>query len=205
MIKGVIFDLDGTLIDSMGIWYGIDRKFLTENGVIPPENISDIMKKMSIEAAADYFVNEFSLSCTNEYVIKRIEELVAEEYRSNIQLKSGVTELLDFLDSKKIPYCIATATYKMLAEAVLKRCGIYDRFEFVLTGEDVKKGKTSPDIYFECSERLGFEPDEIMVVEDSLHCVETAASAGFFTFAVYDSAAESEWDEICAIADRNSL
>lgn len=205
MIKGIIFDLDGTLIDSMGVWYGVDRKFLAENNVVPPENISEIMKTLSIDKAAEFFVNEFKLNCTTEYVIKRIEKMVADEYMYNIQLKEGVIELLDYLDSKDIPYCIATATYKMLAQAVLKRCGIYDRFKFILTGEDIKTGKTSPDIYFECSEKLGFSPDETMIIEDSLHCVKTAVSAGFYTIAVYDNAAENEWNEICRLADRNLL
>lgn len=202
MIKGVIFDMDGTLIDSMKVWYNTDRIFLRENGIEPPENISEIMKKKTIKEAADYFIHEFSLDYTQEYVIKRIEELVAEEYRKSIQLKSGVIEFLDFLDKKRIPSCVATATYKSLATAVLKRCGILERFKFILTGEDVKSGKTSPEIYFECAKRLNIECDEILVAEDSLHCIETAVNAGFYTVGVYDSEASADWIKIRRIAHK---
>ena len=117
-INGVIFDLDGTLTDSMGIWYKIDRLFLKENGVTdPPADISDRMKKMTVDESSEYFITHFGLSCTKEYVIRRIEELVRHEYEENIPLKPYVSELLDVLDSRRIPYGIATATYRSLAEA----------------------------------------------------------------------------------------
>lgn len=204
MIKAIIFDLDGTLIDSMGVWYRTDRIFLRENNVVPPEDISERMKKMSIEEAAVYFNNEFGLDCTPEYIIKRIEEIVADEYKNNISLKDNVIRLLDYLDEKGIPYCIATATYKKLAKSVLERYGIYNRFKFVITGEDVKTGKTSPEIYLKCAENFNCRPDDILVAEDSLHCVETAVSAGFFTVGVYDTDAENVWEKICSLAHKTA-
>lgn len=199
MIKGVIFDLDGTLIDSMKIWTKIDRKLLRENGVenIPPD-ISDRVRKMTIEESAQYFIDEFRLKCTNEYIIKRIEELVRIEYEENIPLKSYAAEFLDYLDEKKIPYGVATATYKGLAEAVLKRCGIRERMRFLLTEVEYPLGKNFPDIFLGGAERLGLEPEEVLVVEDSLHCIETAAKAGFITAGVYD---EVSWNEQSLIAD----
>ena len=202
MIKGVIFDLDGTLIDSMGIWYKIDREFLRENGVTdPPADISDRMKKMTVDESSEYFIREFGLSCTKDHVIKRIEELVREEYEKRIPLKPYVPELLDILDSRGIPYGVATATYRSLAEAVLKRCGICGRFAFLLTDAEYPMGKKCPDIFIGGAERLGTLPEETLVVEDSLHCIETASGAGFVTAAVYDSAADAERPQITAAAD----
>ena len=179
-IKGIIFDLDGTLIDSMGIWSRIDREFLHENGVTdPPADISDIVKKMTVDQSSQYFIDRFGLSCTKEYVIKRIEELVRIEYEERIQLKPDVAELLDYLDDSRIPYGIATATYKVLAESVLKRCGIYGRFRFLLSDREYPMGKKYPDIFHGAAQLLGGQPDEILVSEDSLHCIETAKTAGF--------------------------
>lgn len=199
MIKGVIFDLDGTLIDSMKIWTKIDRKLLRENGVenIPPD-ISDRVRKMTIEESAQYFIDEFGFECTSEYIIKRIEELVRIEYEENIPLKSYAAEFLDYLDEKKIPYGVATATYKGLAEAVLKRCGIWEQMRFLLTEVEYPLGKNFPDIFLGGAERLGLEPEEVLVVEDSLHCIETVAKAGFITAGVYD---EVSWNEQSLIAD----
>lgn len=202
MIKGIIFDLDGTLIDSMGMWYDIDRRFLAENGVTaPPAGISWKIKQMTIDTAAKFMISEFGLDMTPAQVIRRIEELVREEYEHNIPLKNGAAELLVFLDSRGIPYGVATATYKGLAVAAMKRCGVLDRMSFLLTDKEYPNGKGFPDIFLGAAELLGTSPAETLVVEDSLHCIETAKAAGFATAAVYEETAASEWEQIKALAD----
>lgn len=201
-IKGVIFDLDGTLIDSMNVWYNTDRAFLKENGVDnPPEDISDRVKKLTVDKAAELFIQEFELSCTVEYIINRIEEIVQNEYFHNIPLKSGVAEVLDFLDNRKIPYGVATVTYRKLAETALKRLGIYEKMRFLLTSAEFPQGKKNPDMYMKCSEIMGLEPENVLVVEDSLHCIETAIKAGFITAGVYDKLSSGDRDDIKKISD----
>lgn len=202
MIEGIIFDLDGTLIDSMNVWCDTDRAFLRENGVEnPPEDISDRVKKLTIDKASELFIREFNLNLTVDYIIDRIEELVRHEYFYNIPMKSGVTEVLDFLDGLGIPYGVATVTYRSLAEAVLKRLGIYDRMKFLLTSAEFPQGKKSPDMYIKGAEIMGLTPDRVLVVEDSLHCIETAVSAGFVTAGVYDSLSADDRDSIRKISD----
>ncbi|MBR6385375.1 MAG: HAD family phosphatase [Ruminococcus sp.] len=202
MIKSVIFDLDGTLIDSMKIWYDVDRNFLKHMGVKNiPEGISEKMKTLTIEKAADYFINKFNFDVSPEYVINKIRELVRIEYEENIPLKPYAKELLEFLKENNIPCGIATATYRSLAESVLKRCGIYDYFRFILNDSDYPKGKKCPDIFFGAAERLNTLPCETLVVEDSLHALRTAAGAGFPTVAVYEETAFKEENEIKKTAD----
>lgn len=202
MIKGIIFDLDGTLIDSMETWADADRIFLSENGISDySREISEKLKRMSLSDAADYFIGCFRLKCTKEYVFERIEQIVADSYKHTIKLKPGVIELLDRIDEKKVPYGIATATYRDLAEAVLDRHGILGRFDFLLTGQDFTEGKNSPQIFIKAAEMIGGKPEDILVLEDSLHSIKTASDAGFLTVGIYDGFSECDWDDICRVAD----
>lgn len=202
MIKGIIFDLDGTLIDSMGIWSKIDGEFLRENGVEnPPTDVGDAIRKMTLDEAAEYFISRFNLDCTVDYVNNRIEELAYRHYESLIPLKPNVIKLMDYLDENKIPYGIATATYKSMAETVLKRFCIYDRLSFLLTEADYPQGKDFPDIFLGGAEKMGLEPASVLVVEDSLHCIETAKTAGFVTVGVSDDVSAGDREEIKKLAD----
>lgn len=202
MVKGVIFDLDGTLIDSMGIWNQIDKAFLIECGVkSPPNDISERVRKMTVDESAEYFISEFGLNLTKSYIINRIEQLVRKQYEELIPLKKGVYEILDYLDERKIPYGIATATYKKLALSVLERYNILERFLFVLTDSEYPAGKTLPDIFNGGADIMKLKPSEVLVAEDSLHCIETSASAGFFTVGVYDDVSCNDWNRIKEIAD----
>ena len=200
-IKGIIFDLDGTLLDSMSIWENVDKDFLEENGAVYTRDVSEAVKKMTVFDSADYFKTKFSLEHSHEYIIKRIEEMVSEKYFYSIPLKSGVYETIKKLHEKKIKMCVATATYNRLAEAALKRLEIYDMLEFVLTCSDVGAGKNKPDIFFKAAEKMNLKIEETAVVEDSLHCIETAKNAGFFTVGVFDPVSCDDWQKICNTSD----
>ncbi|MBE6845425.1 MAG: HAD family phosphatase [Ruminococcus sp.] len=199
--KGIIFDLDGTLLDSMSVWENVDRDFLLENNAVYTTDVSDVVKKMTIQQSAEYFRTQFNLPHSCEYIINRIEEMVSEQYCRHIPLKKGVYEALKKLLESGIKMCVATATYNSLVNAALKRLGIYDMFEFVLTCSDVGSGKDKPDIFYKAAEKLLCDTSEVIVVEDSLHCIETAKKAGFFTIAVYDEIARNDRAKILEISD----
>lgn len=199
MINGVIFDMDGTLIDSMHSWENADRRFLEENGIIAPPEVSVIMKTLSMKEAAQYFI-DLGVSMTHEAITERIEKLVYEEYASSIPLKEYVTETLDILDEKNIPYCVATANYRSLTDVILKRFGIYDRFRFIYTCAENGIKKDDPSFFENVCKRLGTSVKDTAVIDDSLHCIEAAHRSGFFTVAAFDETS-SDWEQTAAKAD----
>lgn len=197
----VIFDLDGTLLDSMTVWAEVDRQILQHYGQEAPPDLTDQVKKMSIAESSQYFVNRFHLPCTPQQLTGLVQRLAEQQYQEQLPLKEGALPLLDALDAAKVPYCVATATYPTLAEAALRRLGLWERIAFLMTEQEVGAGKTKPLIFRQAASRLGCGKRQSVVVEDSLHAVQTAVKDGFFTVGVYDAATpEAEWQQIQQLA-----
>ncbi|MBR6761914.1 MAG: HAD family phosphatase [Oscillospiraceae bacterium] len=203
-MRSVIFDFDGTLLDSMQIWTEIDRAFLLENGIEPPEGISDIVKKMSIEESSAYFVERFSLPMTPEAVSRRIEEMADAAYRYDLQLKEGAGELLEGLWQRGIPCCIVSVTYPSLLEAAIQRLKIGSYVSFYLTPASAAEGKHTPALYQAAAKRLGTDIADTVVVEDALYAARTAKNAGFYTVGVLDPVGKPDWDAMRALCDRTT-
>ena len=201
-LRGIIFDVDGTLLDSMGMWSELDRVFLRENGIDPPHDISDIVKKMTVEMSSAYFVERFKLDMTPEDVKNRVEELAAEAYRTHLPLKNGAKDFLAAAAERGIPMAVASANYPGLLDAAFRRLGIDGYFRTVLTPGEQLAGKHAPDIYLEAARLLGSEPAETAVIEDALHAAETAKAAGFYTVGFRDVSSRQDWDALAAICDR---
>ena len=139
----VIFDLDGTLLDSMNVWSQIDRNLLNHYGKTAPDDLTEQVKKMTIQQSAQYFIDRFQLPCQPEEFIALVQSMAADAYRNTLQLKSGVFPLLDWLDARNVPYCVATATYPDLAEAALKRLQVWERIAFLMTEQEIGVGKAN--------------------------------------------------------------
>ena len=199
-LQGVIFDLDGTLLDSTGMWRQVDGRLMAHYGKEVPPDLSETVQRMSIEEFSQFFVEEFDLPVTPEQIAQQVADMVAEEYREKLQLKPHFPEILDWLDQQDIPYGVATATYGELAEAALRRLHVWERLRFLLTEQDAGTPKTQPKIFQLAAQELHLGRRQIAVVEDSLHALEGAKNGGFFTIGIADPENAPVWKEICATA-----
>ena len=197
-----IFDMDGTLVDSMVYWKHLATEFLESKGVqdISP-NILERIKPMTMTESAVLFIQEYGLSGTPESVAAEMNAMMDEHYRQDIPLKPGVQVYLEELHRRGTVMCVASATAEDLMDACLTRLGIAHYFSFLLSCETVGTGKTRPDVYLEAAKRLGSQPEGIAVYEDALYAANTAKQAGFYVVAVQDDSNQPHWETLTALAD----
>lgn len=200
-ILGIIFDMDGTLLDSMRAWQGTGAKLLEAHQIAVPLNLDEKLKAMSLEDMAVYFNESLGLKLTIEEVIEGINAQVRYAYETTVTLKPGIKDMLEDLKHRGIKMCVATATAKCIAIDVLKRLGVLDYFEAVLSCEEVGVGKTQPTIYLKAAEVMGLSLDHVVVVEDALHCIQTAKTAGIKVVGVYDESAKGDNAQIRKVSD----
>jgi len=198
----VIFDIDGTLIDSLDVWADVDKQFLSENGIEYSPDISGRLKTMHFVSASQFFIDEFGLDMSLELVMDRITELVKQKYFYEVKPKPFAGEYIDMLCKKGVKMCAATSNSRTLAEGALSNLGMLEKLEFVLTSDDVCCGKDSPLIFHRAAEMLGVSPENVIVFEDSVHAAETAKKAGFYTIGVYDEHYAHEFERLKSICDR---
>lgn len=185
MINAAIFDLDGTLLDSTGMWENLGERFLQSLDIVPEENLRDKIWDMSLPESAVFFKREYAVSLSEEEILARLNELSESVYTRDAPLKSGVKRLLGSLQMLDIKTALATAADKNLAEAALARTGISEHFSGIFSCSDYG-AKNAPDIFLKAAELLGAKPRETVVFEDSLTAVQTAKNGGFITAAVFD-------------------
>ncbi len=186
MIKGAIFDIDGTLLDSMCIWDTIGEKYLHSLGKEPQENLAETFKTFTLRQSAEYYRKNYGVSLSVEEIINSINEMVADFYIKTVPLKKGVIEFLDKLKDKGVKMCIATVTDKHLVEVALKRCGVYEYFSEIFTCASVGYSKETPHIYREAQKHLGTEKSNTVVFEDVYHALKMVKDEGFLCTAIYD-------------------
>lgn len=199
-IQGAVFDVDGTLLDSMSVWDTAGEKYLRSIGYEPRENLNEVFKNMSLLQAARYYRTEYGVTLGGDEIVDGVNAMLEQYYRFETPLKAGVRELLALLRKKGVRMCIATATDRYLVEAALDRCGVLSCFGQIFTCGEVGHGKDEPHIFEEALRFLGTERERTVVFDDALYAVRTAKVAGFLVAAVCDSH-EKEQESIRALAD----
>ena len=200
-LKGAIFDLDGTLLDSMGVWDGAGEKYLARKGRIPAPGLREILRPMTMAETAEYFRKEYGVPGSIEDICGEINALIEDGYVNFLPMKEAAGEFLRKLKEHGVRMCVATATDRPLAEGALRRLGVEGFFRGILTCSETGCGKDRPDIFLKALALLGTAMEETVVFEDSLHAIKTAKAAGFKVAAVYDASADGNREEIRACAD----
>ncbi|MBZ9689569.1 HAD family phosphatase [Clostridium estertheticum] len=200
-IKAAIFDLDGTLVDSMWVWGKIDEDYFKNRNMDLPLNLKSQIEHLSFDDTAQYFRTNFGILDTIEEIKKEWTDFAYVEYLNNVKLKPGVVEFLSLLKTMNIKIGLATSNSKSLLEAVLKANDIYNYFDSITLTDEVTRGKNFPDVYLLAAEKLGVKPEECIVFEDILPAVKGAKAAGMKVVGVYDDFSKEQREDIINHAD----
>jgi len=193
-----LFDFDGTLADSMGVWGGKMLNILKKAEVSYPDDIVTTLATLGDGGSARYLREELGVPYSEAELFSMMDAYALPRYRDEILLKAGVAE---FLASRSEEKCILTASPHKMLDPCLKRTGIWDEFSHIWTCEDLGKVKSDPEIYRNVAALLGVAPEEIVFFDDNLTAIKTAKAAGLTTVAVYEESGGIFWDELCQIAD----
>lgn len=199
-VKYAIFDMDGTLLDSMHVWENVGQTVLRRCGIAEPAGLRRTMRDMTVEDVAHYF-RSLGAERPVEELMQEINDIPYEKYLYEVQPKPGVTEFLHRLHRQGTPMCIVSSTDEASICAAFDRLELTDLFSFLLSTNDFGSGKDKPEIFQEATRRLGGRPEETVVFEDALYSIRTAKAAGFSVVALADAQAEAEKPEIEKIAD----
>lgn len=201
MIRGVIFDIDGVVLDSMSIWNDLGARYLISLGTEPEEGLNEILFSMSMEQGAEYLKEHYGLSKSADEILEGISQMLQNFYYYEVSAKIGADKLMMFLSEKDIKISAATSSPRSHIEKALERTGLLKFFDVIFTTSEIGVSKHSPDIYNKAASAMGLGTGEVLVLEDSLYALQTAKSAGYKTVGVYDKDGETDQEGVKATGD----
>ena len=200
-VEAVIFDLDGSLVDSMWIWRDIDIEYLGRYGIVLPDELQSEIEGMSFSETACYFKERFQIPDEIEKIKADWNEMAFDKYTHQVPLKKGAGSFLKECRKRGIHLAIATSNSRELVDNIIKVHGLESYFSGVVTGCEVEKGKPAPDVYLEAAKRCCVSPENCLVFEDILPGILAGKAAGMKVCAVEDAYSLSQKEEKQKAAD----
>ena len=178
-----IFDVDGTILDSMEVWNTLASRYIQSLDRIPEKNLDKIVSEMSLEQSAIYLKKHYRINKQEEVIISEVLNLISDFYKHEVKLMPGFKDFITHFDSMNV---IGTSCDEKLVKSALKRLGVLDYFEDIMTCSKVNKGKDDPNFYLACAGVLKQKPDNIFVFEDADYCIDAARKVGFRVIKIKD-------------------
>lgn len=200
--KGYIFDLDGTLLDSFGVWNTVDELFLNKRGFDVPNDYAREISALGFDAAADYTIKRFGLDDKKEDIIKEWNRIAIKLFTHDVTMFDGAREYLLKLKNNGKKLSIATASHNELLVPCLKNNGVYELFDEIVTVAEAKRGKEYPDIYLKCAEKMGLKTSDCVVFEDVPIAISSAKAGGFKTVGFLSYGNIDDHEELIKISDK---
>ena len=200
-IEAVLFDLDGSLVDSMWMWQDIDIEYLGRFDLSVPEGLSSEIEGMSFSETAEYFKTRFQIPDTIQKIKDDWNQMAWDKYTNQVPLKAGAREFVECCRQKGLRLAIATSNSRELVEHVMKVHGILEYFDSIVTSCDVVKGKPAPDVYLEAAKRCGVAPEKCFVFEDIVSGIVAGKTAGMSVCAVDDAYSQHQEKEKRQLSD----
>lgn len=200
-MAAVIFDLDGSLVDSMWIWEDIDIEYLGRFGLEPPRKLQREIEGKSFSETAVYFKERFGLPDSLEQIKETWNRMAWDKYRNQVPLKDGAREYLAWCRRHGIKMGIATSNSRELVTSIARVHGLERDFGCIMTSCDVGRGKPAPDIYLAVADRLQADPKACLVFEDIVPGIQAGKAAGMKVCAVEDAYSLNQKEEKKTLAD----
>lgn len=189
-IKSAIFDMDGTLVDSLSVWDVLwstfGEKYLNDKNFAPSARDDKAVRTMTLKDGMDLIHSNYNLGESGDELLSYANRIMIDFYSNDAKLKNGVFEFLEYCKKNGVKMCIASATAPMLLDVALKNLDLEKYFLKVFSCGTIGKGKDQPDVFLQAAEFLGTEIEDTWIFEDSLVAIETAVKVGFPTVGIYD-------------------
>lgn len=200
MNKGIMFDVDGTILDSMKIWMEAGKIYLDQFGIEEKENIAEILFNLTMSEGAKYIKETYKIDKTIQEIIDGMNSIVYEFYEKEAMPKDGVLEFIGYLYDNKIPMTVVTSTDRPMIEAAFKRLDLEKYFKKIFTSSEVGKGKDNPLIFEKAIEKMNSNKEGTWLIDDAFYSLNTAYNNGINTVGIYDDSSKLHQEKVKSVS-----